>query len=294
MKFGAVALAVILGSLVGYILADTTLAKNDIIRSAVAITSMDGRRGGTGIILESKNGESRILTNSHVCGLVEHGALVHSVNGSFMVKTYKHADNHDLCLLTVEANLHINTDIAKEGPVPYYDQASISGHPALFPTVVTKGHVSGDKIIQVMSGMRKCTDEEKQGPNGLLCILLGGIPNIKTFSSTLVSATIMPGSSGSGVYNSKNELIGVVFAGQGELAYAFTVPYDAMIAFLESEASQEFKKVTSLKEGAAEDEQQKIEEGIQKIKEVCADPAKRAKLGGFCKKVTTDLLYREE
>jgi V8-like Glu-specific endopeptidase len=43
---------------------------------------------------------------------------------------------------------------------------------------------------------------------------VGGIPDIMQYDSTLVTATIMPGSSGSGVYNENKELAGVVFAGR--------------------------------------------------------------------------------
>jgi len=296
MKFVSVITALVLGTLLGSLFISSTEAKNDPVKSTVAITTPDGRRGGTGIILSSKAGESRILTNSHVCKIVERGAVVQSQSGVHIITSYKHAENHDLCLIIIEDNLHVNTAVAKVGPVPFYEQASISGHPALFPTVVTRGHVSGDQIIEVLVGRKKCTPEDAQGPKGLLCILLGGLPDVRTYNATLVSATIMPGSSGSGVYNSKDELIGVAFAGQGNLGYAFTVPYDSMMFFLQGEKELPFVKAGSLTVESEQDEskrEKELIEFIQKIRENCANPENRVKMGNFCRSVVVDQLYRE-
>ena len=57
---------------------------------------------------------------------------------------------HDLCLLTVQANLHVRTKVADRSPNSF-EAASISGHPSLFPTIITKGHFGGKLIVNVLS-----------------------------------------------------------------------------------------------------------------------------------------------
>jgi hypothetical protein len=214
----------------------SVLSTNDIVASAVMITNNSGNHGGTGVILRSNRSKSEILTNSHVCKVVEQGGLVTTKTGSYAVTSYKHSKLHDICLITVNADLGVNTPVAKRAPVLYYEAASISGHPALLPNIVTNGHFSGKRIISVMIGVKQCTESELQDPRlGLPCILMGGLPIIKRYESTLVSATIMPGSSGSGVFNASQQLAGLAFAGSGDLGYAWTVPFEALKNFLNRE-----------------------------------------------------------
>lgn len=209
---------------------------NDIHSNSVKVTNVKGNHGGTGIVLRSSSTSSLVLTNAHVCGVVENGGIVSGKAGTFLVSGYKKSEQHDLCLIKVSANLGYNTIVASRPPNLYYERASISGHPALYPNVISKGKFSGKDIITILVGVRPCTPEDEQDPNkAMVCMFLGGIPIVKQFQSTLVSATIMPGSSGSGVYNSENELSGVAFAGQGSLGYAWTVPYEDMRNFLDNE-----------------------------------------------------------
>jgi len=199
--------------------------------SSVMITNRKGNSGGTGIILNSSRSESQILTNKHVCGVVENGGVVRTRSSNYQVVSYLTSDRSDLCLLTVAADLKINTKVAQQPPA-VYSSAHISGHPRLLPNVITHGHVSDKRIIEVFTGIRACTEEEAGGQLGLLCMIFGGMPVIESYESTLVTATIQPGSSGSGIYNDNNELIGVVFAGSGDLGYAWTVPYEQVTNFL--------------------------------------------------------------
>lgn len=210
-----------------------TSQKNDVFKNSVEVTNMAANSGGSGTVLLSSKSDSYVLTNSHVCNLVKNGGLVTGDQGQYLVNAYKESKLHDLCVIRVSGNLGYNTNIANKAPRLYYDSASIAGHPHLMPEVVTKGHFSGRSIIQVLIGTKKCTADDLNDPNKVaLCMILGGLPLIKSYDSVLVTATIMPGSSGSGVYNSKGELAGVVFAGQGDFGYAWTVPYDAMYNFL--------------------------------------------------------------
>lgn len=212
-------------------------------KSTVMITNLMNNSGGSGTILSSSVSGSQILTNSHVCEVVKNGGYIHSYAGSSFVHSYKQSELHDLCLIKVLDNLHVNTSLASRTPL-LMDEATVSGHPHLLPTIVTKGHFSGRKTVQVMIGMRECTEEDMQDTNSaIFCMFLGRLPIIKTYESIVVSPTIQPGSSGSGVYNSSNEIGAVIFAGAGDFGYGLAVPYEYVrkfVLFESKELDEEF------------------------------------------------------
>lgn len=209
--------------------------KNSPAKNTVMITNRAGTSGGTGIILNSTKNGSLVLTNDHICNLIkDQGGILRTPHGNYNIVAYKESQLSDLCEVIVQDNLHEKNKLAKKAP-KLYDPATVSGHPALMPNVLSTGHVSGREVIQVMTGIRPCTKDEESSELALICAFLGGIPVVRNYESQLVTATIMPGSSGSGVYNKSNELIGVVFAGSGQLGYAWTVPYEQLINFLYSE-----------------------------------------------------------
>lgn len=209
----------------------------DLARRTVAITNQEETSGGTGVIVESTPSRSFILTNNHVCEIFQVGGKVITDDGkSHAVAEYRQSLIHDLCLVLVPGNLHVNTKIALNPPADY-EPAIVSGHPSLYPTIITRGHFSKKKIIDVMVGTKPCTKTDMDGPDALLCVFAGGIPVIKSFLSQVISATIKPGSSGSAVYNDRGELSGLVFAGEQGLAYGFIVPYDFIRYFLFTELS---------------------------------------------------------
>lgn len=213
--------------------------------TSVKITNMAENSGGSGVILRSDPSESTILTNRHVCKLVEHGGLVIQEDHKYLVAGYKESRQHDLCEIKVNADLHVNTKVAEEAPRKY-SKAHISGHPALLPNTVTHGNFSGRMNVNVMVGMRKCTekdldDAKEKGDLGkaLMCLLAGGLPQFETFDAQLVTATILPGSSGSAVFDDNGEIAGLVFAsGSRELAYAIIVPQEYVYSFTSAEAPQ--------------------------------------------------------
>jgi S1-C subfamily serine protease len=206
------------------------------VSSTVKVVDPSMHSGGTGVTLTSSSTQSTVLTNGHVCHVIENGGYVINDTGTHTIATYQASQQHDLCMITVNSNLGASTTIASSRPTPF-TPATISGHPALLPTVVTTGHFSNSEIITVMTGSRECTEEDKQDPSmGFLCLFLGRVPVIKSYESTLVTALIQPGSSGSGVYNDKNELVGLVFAGKGGIGYAWTVPYASLMNFIYDES----------------------------------------------------------
>lgn len=210
-----------------------TFVMNNLDASSVMIVNRVRNSGGTGIILRSSQNKSEILTNAHVCKVVQYGGVVLTHFGDFQVNSIKVSQISDLCIVTVLDDLQINTRVSAFAPHPY-DKIQISGHPSLMPNIISTGHLSGMDIIAVVTDMRPCTQEDIE-KNALICIVLGGMPVIKYYESILTSATIMPGSSGSGVYNWHKNLIGVVFAGRSEFGYSWIVPYEQVKHFLKVE-----------------------------------------------------------
>lgn len=248
----------------------------DITQNSVMITNKAMTHGGTGIIYTSSKEGSLVLTNDHVCRAIQKGGVVKSTTGNYQVISMLESQISDLCLVYVASDLGQNTRLADSEPNTFAS-AKVSGHPALMPTVISAGHFSDRAIIEVFTGMRPCTDEEAGSlETGLVCAFFGGIPVIKSYESILVTATIMPGSSGSGVYNSSNELSGVVFAGQGDFGYAWTVPYDQVLSFLTSEVhTGRFnlinQTVTILEK---QEDSKKIREVLEKCKTATDDSIK--------------------
>lgn len=232
---GLLVAALLLNSLTDNYLRPDTAA--EYAETSVKIVRKDERGGGSGVILKSEAAESQILTNAHVCGVIDKGGFVIRANGDrYLIASYKLSKQHDLCLIKVKANLHVNTKVAKNKP-EQYSKAAISGHPALLPHTLTHGYFSGDMVIDVMTGMRPCTKEEMQ-KNPFQCILGGGIPEVKNYESQLVTGTILPGSSGSAVFDENGEIAGLVFASNSRgLSYAFIVPQPYVHNFVNQEAS---------------------------------------------------------
>ena len=205
----------------------------DMFKVTVRIMNFEETSGGTGVILKSSRNGSVIMTNKHVCRLIEHGGVIDPPDHiRHAVAAYKEDPAHDLCLVTTDANLGVSIKISKDEP-ELGDEAIIAGHPALLPTIVTRGMFSEHKIIQVVDGQRDCTDLDKVDPTkGLICLREVKLPIIEVREAQLVSATIMPGSSGSPVFNRKGQLSGLVFAGSGDLSYAFIVPLESIWNFM--------------------------------------------------------------
>lgn len=264
----------------------------DASANSVKVTNMAQNHGGTGIILKSTPSGSLVLTNSHVCGVVEEGGLVSGQAGSFMVTSYKKSEQHDLCLIRVSGDLKGGVKLAHRPPVAYKEMAMISGHPALYPNVKTVGHFSGRQSIAILVGFKPCTDDDLQDPEKAgLCIMIGGLPIIKQYDSVLVTATIMPGSSGSAVYNEDMELTGVAFAGSGTLGYAWTVPYEYVRNFLGKEArTLKYEKPSNLVNLFGNKERSKSSAIMRKLESVC-DSADKVKVKSLCEILQNDMLF---
>lgn len=201
--------------------------------TSVMITRYDGRSGGSGVIISSNKNSSQILTNAHVCEVIKNGGIVRSDIAKGIVKNYKVSEIHDLCLITTNNNFKVNTVIAESSPDLYEDAITV-GHPHLLSTIVTRGHFSQKELITIVVGTKPCTQNESE-EDSVFCQYFGIIPIIKTYEAQVVSSTIMPGSSGSPVYNKNGEIAGLVFAGSGDFGYALIVPFEYISGFFEYE-----------------------------------------------------------
>jgi S1-C subfamily serine protease len=202
----------------------------DYAKTSAMITLPEKNSGGSGVILTSNTSMSTVLTNKHVCQLIQNGGLVITDQGEYPVHSFRVYKRHDLCLVTVLANLHTSNKLA-DVPPTIYSNITIAGHPALMPTMVTTGHFANKMIISLMVGVQKC-DGTESNDEQLMCLITGKKPLIQAHQAVPVTATIMPGSSGSGAFNDKGEIAGLVFAGSGDLSYGLLVPYEYVKDFL--------------------------------------------------------------
>lgn len=271
----------------------------ELASTSVKIVRLDGRSGGSGVILKSTKTVSYVLTNSHVCGVVEKGGLVVTDRDSRAVTSYKKSQNHDLCLLTVAGDLGVNTEVASSAPESYTPAVAV-GHPKLLPTIVTRGHFTGRQMISVMIGSRPCTDKdlEDDPDNALLCMFLGGIPLVKTYETQIASLLISPGSSGSPVFDEQGMIAGLVFAGSGDISQAFLVPQEAVFNFVYQEApGMSAIRPNYLIEVTAKTlkgQSQSYSELSEKIEELCSkeDAKENKAVQNLCEMHKRDLLWR--
>lgn len=211
---------------------------SDLAKTSVKILNKGKSSGGSGVIWRSDETGSKILTNKHVCSVIQTGGIVKTQYEEVNIASYKVYTKHDLCLINVKRSLGINLIMPETEPAQSND-INVSGHPSLLPHVRANGHLSEKRVISVMVDIAKCDGSEK-GEDYMYCVFLGGKPVIQDFDSQLVSSLIMPGSSGSAVFTKRGELTGVVFAGSGDgLSYGSIVPFTYVRDFLTNESKYE-------------------------------------------------------
>ena len=250
----------------------------DFKRTSVRVYNNSKRSGGTGSILNSSVSGSEILTNKHVCRLIEQGGFVEQENEYYPVDQYKKFTDHDLCLIKVKHNFNVNIVVSNKMAKPS-DITYVSGHPNLFPHIVNSGHLSDDVKISLIVGLKECKNKKS-----FQCMMFGGIPVIERFNAQVVSNLIKPGSSGSAVFNKDGELVGVVFAGYGrDFSYGIIVPQKYVVYFLSLSKYYPYVKTgTPVDDG-------KLKGRIFNYKK-CLD-IKKGKAKQLCNTVQDNMLY---
>lgn len=265
---------------------------NDLKNNSVMVTNREQTSGGTGIILKSGAHKSQVLTNNHVCEVVKKGGVIVTTFGTYQVNGTKSSAVSDLCILTVLDDLYLDTKLASKAPKTY-SEVRVSGYPALMPNVISHGHLSGRSIITILKGIKPCTPEdEKSAP--LLCFFFKGIPQIQHYESVFTSATIMPGNSGSGVYNDQSDLIGVVFAGSSNFGYSWTVPYEQTKLFVETEAPSMQETLVSQEQSIVVKNQSDDSNKIKQATEKCNNTKNMSlDIKKVCKLLSFDMIWRK-
>ena len=262
---------------------------SDLKKSSVRIYAEGFDRGGTGSIYQSvKNKYSRILTNKHVCRLIETGGYVNYNDVNYAITHYKKFKNHDLCLINIPVDLGINLKVSDTLAKPS-ELVRVSGHPNLLPHIASIGHLSDEVTIDLVVGIRECTEKEKKY-DLLKCLWFGGMPVVQDFDSVVISNLIKPGSSGSAVFNLKGELVGVVYAGNSRgFSYGYIVPHIYLLYFTQNEKRFPWKKV------GEEDNNPKLLERIfnyEKCRDAFIKDSKKFKyIKDFCKQIEDNMLW---
>lgn len=265
------------------------------VEATVMITRLDERSGGSGVVIESSDSESKILTNSHVCGVVENGGIVKNSKYKGFVTSYTRSSIHDLCLITVSVNFHTSTRLASES-ADHISTAAVSGFPRLMPNIITRGSFGNHVIASVMTGIKPCTEEDitKGDPStNAICMFLGGFPIIRTYDAQFIGATIQAGNSGSGVFNENGELSGLVFAGSGDFGYGMIVPFEYLYNFLNVEIKSgnlvTLKPETTFQiNAAALNGNLKFKKGCESL---AAGNERLTFLSKLCNSVSFDMIY---
>lgn len=171
----------------------------------------------TGMAIGSDEGGTQIITNKH-CGALG-GAATYTLTDS---KGERHtasfvrvSESADLCLLKTDAAIPPVTlarHDARKG-----DHVIVVGAPRGVYPVWTEGRVSG---------YFWATDEETDFH----------------FSAQMISATVSPGSSGSPVFNDRNEMVGVIFAAFPDPQLTLMVPAGEIHKFLDTSQNVYFRR----------------------------------------------------
>lgn len=194
--------------------------------------------GGTGFSIKGPSGKKYIITNAHVCEMYKGASEADVQEPDDTIKTRKIVEisqDTDLCLIE---GINELSPISLASSVSIGENAAIIGHPELMPLTIAYGDIVEDKLYQVPMGIIGMDMPEEQ------CKLpKNRIIDVETFLGPLsvcveeveayrITATSLPGNSGSPVVNYRGQLIGVDFAGDNDIHWGLVIPLDDVKDFL--------------------------------------------------------------
>lgn len=222
----------------GYLAQTTPASPSD------SVLYLKGANGsvGTGFVV-SYAGKSFTVTNAHVCG---NNVSMSSRKGvSALPWTLAVVGLHpsvDLCILQPDRTVS-PLILAAQDPSPG-ENLTVIGHPLGGPRVIEKGITLFQKVIKVV--MMRAPPYVCEA-NGLKSLL--GIACVYVNTQTASTVVVRPGSSGSPVLNTENDVVGVINAGSIHRDnWGVFIQLDDLIGALEATTNSEtyFKRPVSL------------------------------------------------
>jgi len=209
-------------------------------RQIIKITPVDrDDTGGTGFAIKAPSGRILTVTNAHVCEVAQNGkAAARWDNGRYTNLDVLEVDaKHDLCLLSGLPGGIEGLEMAWND-AQINDPVYVIGHPLLYPNTYSEGLVRDRTDIfivkkQYVEDEQECSDLDlkyKVYPSVFGDVAVCG----EEFDSFGMSAKIMPGNSGSPVFNMKGKVVGVVFAGDNRTGDGSYVPLEHLERILAS------------------------------------------------------------
>ncbi len=192
--------------------------------------------GGTGwVTSDTKSGRTLIITNAHVCGLAERGAMYALYIGkNYPTKVVTIFPYHDLC--AVEAPYNATGGYSIASSFSQGESVYTLGHPLLEPDSITKGELSGVYLVSILMGMdMPCVGYGfKEIPADGFMAMFAKTLCIRELESQASTVSILPGNSGSCTVNIYGRVVAVAFAGNDSGTRSYHVPLKEIKAFLET------------------------------------------------------------
>lgn len=168
--------------------ASTHKAASQRAESIYALTTLEGDSGGTAFLVKAPSGREYLVSNAHVCD----GAFVVQMGDkSFPTQALEIASDTDLCILTAPkevAEADEGLEVADHAPI-LFEPVYVIGQGMLMGNALTTGHFVS------------------QLPGKLLSVT----------RPYYITATVLPGNSGSPAFNIDGKVFGVVFASSGSI-----------------------------------------------------------------------------
>lgn len=142
----------------------------ELRNTSVMIVNLEMTSGGSGSVISSGKDGSQILTNKHVCEVIQNGGYIVKDDAQHLILSYQMDEKHDLCVIRVKKSFGITLAVAQKEAGPT-DLVRVSGHPALLPHIASTGHMSDEVEIELVSDIRECTEADMKD-HAFECIFL--------------------------------------------------------------------------------------------------------------------------
>ncbi len=213
-----------------------TILRNYVSNKVVTITNYEGNSGGTGFFVQLPSGRTGILTNAHVCKMSESEPIFVQLDNDrkVPVKIIEISKETDLCLI----ESYGTTKGLAIGDSPEVGEQLYSvGHPALLPTSMTSGEISGPGEIDLLDHVieegkaENCSkpSQHKQEFDFIFFHVTACLERYQVFFSTIPS---FPGNSGSPIIDKYGKVRGICFAGDTRINWAILLGADLIKKFL--------------------------------------------------------------